>query len=141
MMGHLARVLAEARLGVVTLSGAVDGRGLLLAMADVFLDPRWEPGFDVVWDGRAIRELDLVPADLVRVRKMTTQVRDRMGPGRAAILVRGELDEMAAALLEKRSGKLPERTVRTFRQAAEAAAWLGVGAGLIEPSPQAALEG
>jgi hypothetical protein len=131
-MGFSPRVLPEHRLGVVALSGRVDASELIEATRRLLDDPAWEPGFRSVWDVRGARVLVLLPEDLPRLAEAQRAHCDRQGPGRSAILARGRVDEITADVLRMRWAGHPGRQLQGFRDGAEAAAWIGVPAELLD---------
>lgn len=125
-MAHEARVHPEHRLGVVRFSDDVDGSGLLQAMAALYVDEGWSPDFGVAWDGRAIGRLDLRPEDGDRVVKLAGRFPTLFEGGPTAILAGNEPDALAAGALIRRLAQGLVLDARVFREAGEAAAWLGV---------------
>jgi hypothetical protein len=63
---------SQRQIAQVTVSGAVRGPDFTDTLLALFHDPRWQPEFNALWDGRGITELLLAPGDLVRVPKILT---------------------------------------------------------------------
>jgi hypothetical protein len=133
-MGYTVRVLPEHRLALLRLHGEADAGDILGGMARLVGDPAWEPPFDAVWDCRAVTALDLQPRDLSDIAGLLRTVSERRGTGRRAVIVRNEMEADLAHLLSRMAGRDKEREMRTFRQAGEAAYWLGVPVGALEPA-------
>ena len=130
-MAYHVSVLAEHRLGILRLIGDAGAGDIIAALARLVGDPRWEPSFDAVWDCRSVEVLGLEPDDLQDIAGLARTVNARRGSGRRAIIVRNDLESDLAHLVN-RMAKGPEREVRSFRLAPEAAAWLGVPAEVLE---------
>lgn len=126
-MTYVYQIYPEHRLAITLYHGAVNGEDVAHAMDAVFLDERWQPGYAAVWDIRTIEALIIVPEGVKAIAEKTKDLREQIGGGKAAILVRRSMDHTIAALLTRRRLTGPEREVQTFRQAEEAEAWLGMG--------------
>src|SRR5687768_2969022 len=93
-MPHAAYVLPPHRLGLLRLSGDVDGPDLLQGIAALYTGQGWCPPFSAVWDLRGVTALDLLPDDVERLCEVLDVLRGRTAPpGRGAILTAREIDE------------------------------------------------
>jgi hypothetical protein len=130
-MAYAYQIYPALRFGRVTFTGTVNGASIREAMTSLFNDARWEPGFDVLWDGRKVQRLLLEMKDVQEIADLTGMLREEMGEGRAAVITTRDVDYMSGQLLLARSRRRPGRVVRFFERIEEALAWLGI--------PQAAL--
>jgi hypothetical protein len=129
------RLHPEHRLAVVTFSGVVDEAEAFVATGELALQRAQAPQLDVVWDGRAVERVDA--AAEARVAAVGGPLDEYLGEGRSAALLRPGADAETTLLLGGLGWGHPGREVRTFDDAARAAAWLGVPADLLGV-PQAA---
>ena len=114
---------------VVTTSGAFDVSDHLRMIEDVTTRPGWRPGMDVLFDHRA---LDLGEADLRAMYQAGDNHRrndERIGDGRAAILVRSLNDYGRGRQFELLTGGRVSATMSVFMDEAEARDWLAAPAG------------
>ncbi|MFL5386188.1 MAG: hypothetical protein ACJ8GN_27040 [Longimicrobiaceae bacterium] len=114
---------------VVTTSGAFDVSDHLRMIQDVTARPGWQPGMDVLFDHRA---LDLGEADLRAMYQAGDNHRrndERIGDGRAAILVRSVSDYVRGRQFELLTGGRVSATLSVFMDEAEARDWLAAPAG------------
>ena len=103
----------EAGVALARMHGALDGRAMLAILEAVHRDPRWQPGFDAIWDctdvsGHAVRPSDVPPIvdEAVEGEK-----------GRDVMVERGSVIDSAISMLIaaycRRRGK-PVTVVRTL---------------------------
>lgn len=92
-------------------------------MSSLFLHPDWEPGFAAFWDLRDIRELHIDILGLKSVVSAAEEMAAHTGTGRAAFVVRRELDETIAQTMLLMA-KNTDRERRIFYNAEEAMRWL-----------------
>lgn len=125
-MAFTYQIYPALRFGRATLAGTVTGAEIGEAMTALFRDPRWESGFDVLWDGRQVQQLLLEMKDVQEIATLTEALREPMGEGRAAVVTTRDLDFVSGQLLLARSRRRPGRVVRFFERIEDALAWLGV---------------
>ena len=109
---------------VVTTSGAFDVAGHVRMIEDITTRPGWRPGMDVLFDHRA---LDLGEADLGAMYQAGENHRrndERIGDGRAAILVRSLSDFSRGRQFELLTEGRISATLSVFLDEAEARDWL-----------------
>jgi hypothetical protein len=131
-MGYSVLLYPQHELGVVRLSGEVDGYELPRLMRSLALAPGWAPGFRVAWDVRHVRAFDLATEHVDAFAAMAGDLSWRVGPGRSAFLVRDAQGEATVRLLRQWWGGDPRRDLRPFRSVGEATAWLGVPEEVLE---------
>lgn len=125
-MPFVLRLHPEHRLAVVAFSGVVDEAEAFVATGELVLHQPQAAGLDVVWDGRAVERVDTTTAAEARVAAVGGHLDAYLGEGRSAALLRPDADAETALLLGGLGWGHPGREVRTFDDAAGAAAWLGV---------------
>ncbi|HLA64190.1 MAG TPA: hypothetical protein VK610_07165 [Rhodothermales bacterium] len=139
-MAFSLHILPQDRLAVVRYGPAITGLDVVHAAEGVLTHEAWEPTYNVAVDWRDVRHLVLEPEHVTQLRETTRHLRDHLGPGRTAALIRRDADEVAAAVLLLRAWRHPDRARRIFRNVAAAEAWLGLTPGLLrlptEPMPQ-----
>jgi len=114
---------------VVTTSGAFDVSDHLRMIQDITTRPGWQPGMDVLFDHRA---LALGEADLRAMYEAGDNHRrndERIGDGRAAILVRSLSDYGRGRQFELLTAGRVSATMNVFMDEAEAREWLAGPAG------------
>ena len=117
---HIDRATRRA-LGV--LSGSVTGHEFAEAMDALYHDPAWSPGFEVLWDFTAVRELLVDRQGVETIVAAARACRPRMGVGRTAIAIPNEMHQTIASLVVyKTRGEGRDR--RIFDTRATADAWL-----------------
>ena len=110
--------------GVVTTSGVFDAAGHERMVEDITTRPGWRPGMDVLFDHRA---LDFSEADLRAIYLASgNHLRndERIGDGRAAVLVRSLHDYGRGRQFELLTEGRVSATMRVFMDEAEARDWL-----------------
>lgn len=115
--------------GVVTTSGVFDASGHARMIEDITTRPGWRPGMDMLFDHRA---LDFSEADLraIYLASGNHQRNDeRIGDGRAAVLVRSLNDYGRGRQFELLTEGRVSATMRVFMDEAEAREWLAAPAG------------
>jgi hypothetical protein len=115
-----------ARRGRALFDGSVAGADVAAALDAIYADPRWAPGFDALWDCSGVREVTILPQDVAAIAARVRALAGRMGPGRAAIVVPGDMNRLVALLI-LRLTRNPQRARRVFGALDEAAAWLDEG--------------
>lgn len=120
------RVLPAHALAHVRLDGVVTGGDLSRAVGRLLRDPAWVPGYGVLWDVRGAARLWLEPADVGLAATFPARFGARRGGGRDAVLVGRDAWEDLARLFAVKTRGCPGQETRVFRDAAAAAAWLGV---------------
>lgn len=113
---------AKAR-GTITLTGAVTAADIDAALCALTADAAWQPGFDTLWDGRHIRTLVVEWEGAQHVMQRLSQLQERRGPGRAAVVAHRPVDTSVAQLFRATSST-PQREIRLFRSMKQAVAWL-----------------
>jgi hypothetical protein len=112
-----------ARQGVGVLFAGVTGDEFAEAVRALYQHPRWQPGFDVIWDLTAVRELVIDQRGVETIVATTQACRPLMGAGRAAFVVPHEMHHTIAALLLHRTRE-SGRDRRLFDRRTAADAWL-----------------
>lgn len=120
------RILPANRLALAVARDTVSGPDILEAMHSIFEHQDWRPGFDVLWDGRMIDALVLLPEDIESIITMTATLRNQMGKGKSAVVTSRLPDYGPARLLQVRNETTAVRDIRLFTTMAEAVAWLGI---------------
>lgn len=116
-------ILPERRLGVVRLFGAVTGDTIVQAIRELCASEEWTPGYNTLWDWRAMRELMVSPAEATDILEQVRRVERRIGSGRTAIVVRDETDyALAQMLILKADTERRERKV--FYSIDEVRGWI-----------------
>jgi hypothetical protein len=110
--------------GVVTTSGSFDVSDHVRMIQDITTHPGWRPGMDVLFDHRA---LDFSEADLRAMYQAgDNHLRndERIGNGRAAVLVRSLSDYGRGRQFELLTEGRVSATLKVFMDEAEARDWL-----------------
>lgn len=123
-MSYLCRVLPEHHLGVALLSGPLTVDDFHGVLDRLYGNPNWKPGFDALWDARAVTELVLDEQDVAAIVRHFQRLADRKGPGRTAFVVPREVDYAIARLLIWLT-RNERRQRKALRDMEEALAWLG----------------
>ena len=123
-MAHTLLVAPERRLAVIWLDGSVATDDIVAGLSALVARPAWEPAFDLVWDGRGIEMLLVDEAGLDAISTLTDAIRERLGTGRSAVVVRRDIDRAIAKLIRFR-GRERKREFRVFDALDEALAWIG----------------
>jgi hypothetical protein len=126
-VAHRYRLFPDHDIAIVTFDGVVDESEAVAATGELALDPDWSPGNDVLWDGRRVVRTagTLEPVD-AGIAAAGGPLDRFLGAGRSAALLSPGADPETVLLLGGLGWAHPGRVVRTFYDAAEAAAWLGV---------------
>lgn len=122
-MAYTYRIDPERRMGFVTLTGRVDGGQLREAMAELYGHPDWQPGYSALWEARAVDSIAIAPEDLPSISETLVGLQDRVGPGRGAWVVRGEMAQSLGVLLARRAQQQGHER-RSFTDPQEALRWL-----------------
>lgn len=115
--------------GVVTTSGVFDASGHARMIEDITSRPDWRPGMDVLFDHRA---LDFSEADLRAIYHASGNHMandERIGDGRAAVLVRSLNDYGRGRQFELLTEGRVSATMRVFMDETEARDWLAAPPG------------
>lgn len=110
---------------VVSFGEVASGTDLIDAPTAMVHDPRWQPGFDSLWDFRLVRSLVVTEQEAHAVAGLSARLADRFGEGRGALAVSREVDYAIGRLIEHRNVN-ERRTLRVFWSMAEALGWLGI---------------
>lgn len=98
-------IAPEAGLVLARMAGTLTGEGMLEILETVHADPRWESGFDVIWDCSAVEGHVVAPGDVHPL--VIEDVRG--GDGREVLVPNRSLtDEVIAQMLAvfaRRKGK------------------------------------
>ena len=127
-MAFALTLYPDLLLAVVTLHHTVTGDDILNASRTLRSQPAWQGRFHQLWDGRALKVLDLDRLDFVRIRAAAEAYASAEGPslGKIAALV-PEAEEAYATI--KAVSAYIEGSARPMLVCAsldEALAWLGI---------------
>jgi hypothetical protein len=122
-MAYPYTIHSERRLARVTLPDSVVGSEIASTMLALYADPEWQPGFDVVWDGREIAELFLEPGDQLGFVRLIEDNLQRAGRGVDVIVVTRALD-VAMANVYRGFARRGPRAAHVCSTEGEAAALL-----------------
>ena len=131
-MSFTYQIHREQRLAVAVSPAKLTSAEISAGMRQVFGDPAWQPGFDIIWDGRQIEQLLLTPEDIPEIMAVVEELSSRSGTGRSAVVVLRFMDYANARLFSARNRSPRGRNVRLFNTMAEAVTWLGVPPELVE---------
>jgi hypothetical protein len=109
--------------GTLALHGAVTAEHIDAALCALTADEAWQPGFDTLWDCRRIKKLVVEWEGARQVMQRLAELKERRGPGRAAVVAHRAVDESVAQLFRATSST-PQREIRLFRSMKQAIAWL-----------------
>lgn len=126
LMPFSCHIASEQRIGVIRLYGGVSGDELIEAVKTLYSGDDWQPGFNILWDARAIAQLVLAPEDADAFTRAVGERIERIGRGRTAVVTTGFETYMSGLLLAIRSRKLSPREIEMFSDLAPALAWLGI---------------
>jgi hypothetical protein len=124
-MPYRYHVLPEHRLGLSQLQGIISGAELMDIALALTGDPRWQVGFDELWDARNIQELDMEPAMARDLSDLPLAFTERFGPAQVAVVVTRDVDYGLSKLFSH-SASHNGRKVQPFRSMEEAQAWLSL---------------
>ena len=79
-MPYAVCVDPESRLGMVCLSGRVTGGDLIAANEVLYGDAAWSPGFDELWDCRAVEEMVVEIEHMRAIVAMESAAESPAGP-------------------------------------------------------------
>lgn len=122
-MAYEYRIEPAEGLGIITLTGRVNGPQIREAMEALFGDARWQPGFASLWDAVMVEAIAIAPEDLPAISETMEQARLRAGAGRGAWVVRGEMAQSIGELLARRAQQRGHER-RCFTDTDEARRWL-----------------
>lgn len=129
---------APANVALVTMLGEVEGPDLLRASAELIEQPEWAPGMDVIWDGRVLSGLVLMPGELERHVQFKLQHPEAFEGGEDALVFEKAFHKLAAqlyAVLARAQGR-EARAYDTVREALRALGHPDFPSGLL-PHPEA----
>ncbi len=119
-------IVPQERLGVMRLTGEVDGVQLLASIRKFFESSAAAAGFGVVWDTRSISRLDVSPEEMQNVADVLDDLYARCPTMRWALIGRSDDAVALATLLLSSSVHLPRR-LRIFDDLQCAWQWLSDG--------------
>jgi len=117
----------SAKHAIVAVFGVVKGRDITDTICALYEDPRWERGFNTLWDGRRITGLDSEPTDLGWFAHLQQQYAAVAGEGRDVLLV-GRDEDVATAMRYESLSRGGPRPALVCRQEVEARILLGMSA-------------
>ena len=120
-------VVPEHRVGLAVGLGHATGAEMARTCAGLVSDPRWEPGFDEVWDLTASVEVDISPADMEALVTKAHDYAGRIGANRCVFVYTRDAVGPVLSLFARLTNDLP-RIYHTARTQAEALDWLGLPA-------------
>lgn len=124
-MPYKCTVEVEQRIALAQFYGSVTVEDVAAVRRSVFLDPQWEPSFDIVFDARFITKLLFFPEDLEIISCEIQEVSPGQDGGKTVVVVSREVDHMVAVVLVKRQQEVTKREARVFSGLEEARRWLG----------------
>ena len=129
----------SASLALVTLEGQATGEELFYAAVELPRQDEWAAGMDVIWDGRTLSELVVLPGEIQRHARYKTEHRALFGDGRDLLVLDRTFHQVAAelyAVLARMRGR-EAHVVSSVREALEALGLADFPPGLL-PHPEAA---
>jgi hypothetical protein len=126
------RFSGAARTVILRISGRMTGADLHAALLSMLEDPKWDPNSGVLLDGRGLSEAVVTLHDAEEITLLTEMFRERIGPGRFAVLVGREIDELLAELLIAAVKAPVGRTFSIFARLEDACAWLRINPAVVE---------
>lgn len=94
MSSAAIRIDRQVGLALVELSGEVTGADIVEAAHTLHDLPEWDRRFDVIWDGRSVTMLSIMPGDLSDM--VEAKVNDSIG--KEIVVAVREIDQMMANL-------------------------------------------
>jgi hypothetical protein len=123
-MAFVCEVDRQQRLGVAQVTGTVDVDQLLQIIHTLLDDPDWEPGYDVLWDGRRITEFFVSEDEMAKVAATGRGRMEQVGGGKTAFVVEpGKVEDLTRLYASLAAD--PRRERRIFADVPEALDWLG----------------
>lgn len=123
----------DLHLLITTWSGAVTDAEMIEGYRMAYADRRWVPGFNEVTDLRRADVRAVTPDGLRGVRLLVAEsVAGFTGSFRTAVLAPTDLGFGISRMYELMSDESSE-SVRVCRDAADAAAWVGIPASVLAP--------
>lgn len=123
-MRYHVTVLPARRIGIVRLSGAIDGGIICAALEGLYTHLNWQPSFNSLWDAASVRALAVSPAEASEIIARIAELAPRRGTGHTALVVRREMDAAFARMICARIG-CSQRMTRIFRSLPRAIGWVG----------------
>ena len=123
-MPYTLSVSRVDRVGVVRLSGALDGYEIVAAAAALARHPDWRGGYRVVWDTTRIEALDFAPVHFAALLDQEARLDAADATGDVVVITRDEVWASLVVLFRAHVGE--GRSVTTVPTAADAEALLGV---------------
>ncbi len=118
-------VSRNARVGVIRLTGEVDGREITAAAAALATHPEWEGGFRAVWDTSRTVSLDFRPDHLAALLEQERRLHSAGATGDLVVIADDPVWVSLVHLFEKKDSEAG-RAVSTVATVADAEALLGV---------------
>lgn len=122
-MAYSCSVDKDRALGIIELSRSVDDDQVVKAIRALYESDSWDPRFNTLWDGTGITHLVISRKGLQEIVAATERLQPRMGPGKAAFVVRRQLDETMTKIILHMT-RTTERERRLFRSRQDALEWL-----------------
>ncbi len=116
---------------VARVRGMLNVAGIKRSISEVLGSHDWQPGRDIIWDGREITSMDLLPGDIDRVARFVEQRMDAFGDGRAALITADEFQYSLARLHGEKQRRAALRRIGAFYRMEDALLWLGLPADLV----------
>ena len=126
-MAYTFAICPADRVGVVRLTGRVEGRAILAAARELAAHPDWRPGFRAVWDASRMGSLDVSLSDVAALVRQERQLQARGEVGDLVVVARDSIWLSLVRLFDRRMG--PDgRTLWTVPTPQDALSLLGIDA-------------
>lgn len=122
-MAYSCAVDKNRALGIIELSRSVDDDQVVKAIHALYESDSWDPRFNTLWDCTGISHLVIGRKGLQEIVAATERLQPRMGAGKAAFVVRRQLDETMTKIILHMT-RTTERERRLFRSRQDALEWL-----------------
>lgn len=124
-MPYRIEIRRRQRLGIITFEGPLTGPELARAIEEVRKSDGWQTPFHLLWDGRAVTAMEILPEDVAGMRETLQRFGATVGPGRSAwVFTPGHADVDMIAYLLARAAPPDERERRGFTTVEAALAWI-----------------
>ena len=124
-MAHTCWIDRHARLARITVSGTENFAKIRARAEEIFGDPDWSPGFNVLIDLRDVESVDMAGSDVQRVVELHQLLDSQIGHGRIAVVATQAVVFGMARMREIRSEGRHSAEFRVFREISGAEEWLG----------------
>lgn len=115
---------SEHRVVRVRLEGRITGPLIADAISAIYRDPRWQKGFDILWNARGITELLFEAEDQPGFVELQRTMAALAGGGRDVILVSRPIDAAMAAAYKHMARAVKEvHVVRTEQEVRTILGW------------------